>query len=294
MEAVNAVAAHQHGVITFAQLTALGFGRGRIESWVRSGRLHRVHRGVYVVGTPSPAVLAPDLAAVLACGGGAYLSHEHSLALDGLIRAADERHVTVVGRDIDVAGVRTHTACLLDRRDTRISRGIPATSVARALVEVAGTHSPEAVADAVERAQVKRLVTHEALAAAVDRAGRRKGGATIRAILSMPQFTRSRAERMVLRLCRQAGLPLPETNEIVGGDEVDFLWPRQAVTLEFDSYAFHASRAAFERDRERDARRQRAGFVQLRTTWWELNDRPFELVARLAEALARRRRGAAA
>jgi len=99
-------------------------------------------------------------------------------------------------------------------------------------------------------------------------------------------FTRSAAERILVKLLRAAGLPRPAFNAKTEGYEVDALWRVERVVLEFDSYAFHATRAAFERDRRRDATLTRAGFLVVRTTWRELTEQSHALVARIAEALA--------
>jgi very-short-patch-repair endonuclease len=108
----------------------------------------------------------------------------------------------------------------------------------------------------------------------------------LRALLDEPAFTRSQAERMLVALLRTAGLPQPRFNARVEGYEVDALWPRERVVLEFDSYAFHATRAAFERDRRRTAALTRRRYVVLRTTWRELTQASHALIARTAEALA--------
>jgi very-short-patch-repair endonuclease len=170
--------------------------------------------------------------------------------------------------------------------DRRALRGIPLTSPARALLEIAPELTPRALEDAVEAAQVKRLVTKTELAAAIERAPRRAGVAALRALVEEPAFTRSRAERKLVALLRAAQLPEPVFNAVAEGREVDALWPRERVVLEFDSYTFHASRSAFERDRRRTADLTRGRYLVLRTTWTELTQRSLALIARIAEALA--------
>jgi len=103
-----------------------------------------------------------------------------------------------------------------------------------------------------------------------------------------PAFTRSEAERRLVALLRAAKLPPPAFNHVIEGLEVDAVWRVERVVLEFDSYEFHASRSAFERDRRRDSVLTRSGYLVLRTTWHELTAQPYALVARIAEALALR------
>ena len=112
-----------------------------------------------------------------------------------------------------------------------------------------------------------------------------RGALTLRALLEEPAFTRSQAERRLVALLRAGSLPEPIFNADVEGFEVDALWPQQRVVLEFDSYAFHATRAALERDRRRTAALTRGRHLVLRTTWLELTTQSHALIARIAEAL---------
>ena len=112
----------------------------------------------------------------------------------------------------------------------------------------------------------------------------------IRALIAEPTFTHSQAERRLAALLRAAKLPSPAFNHGIEGLEVDAVWRVERVVLEFDSYEFHATRSAFERDRRRDSVLTRAGYLVLRTTWHELTAQPYALVARIAEALALRPR----
>lgn len=165
-------------------------------------------------------------------------------------------------------------------------RGIPVTAPARALLEVAAELTPRELADAVEQAQIKRLVTKAQIAAAIERSPRRRGVAALRALAEDPAFTRSRAERKLVVLLRAARLPEPVFNVNVEGWEVDAFWERERVILEFDSYGFHATRAAFERDRRKTSDLTRGRYLVLRSTWTELTKHSYALIARVAEALA--------
>ncbi len=283
---IGRVAARRHGVITSKQLAALGLGRGAQAYRVKRGLLHAMHRGVYLWGPPGAGLIARAQAAVLASGDDALLTHDASAALQGFRRPpAGPLDVTVPGRHVRVRGIRTHDSpvCVSERR---VVRGIPVSSPARALLEIAPQLTPRELADAVEQAQVKRLVTKRDIAATIERAGGRAGVVALCAVTEESAFTRSHAERRLVALLRAAKLAQPQFNARAEGFEVDALWRRHRVVLEFDSYAFHATKASFERDRRRTAALQRGRYVVLRTAWRELTAESHALVARTAEALA--------
>ncbi|MEX1141625.1 MAG: type IV toxin-antitoxin system AbiEi family antitoxin domain-containing protein [Thermoleophilaceae bacterium] len=269
--AVAAVAATQRGAISYAQLRAAGLGRGAIANRVANGRLHRLHRGVYLVGHPAPAPLAREVAAVLACGPGAVLSHRSAAALWRLLPGE--------GRDVDVtvmgrrrgrhAGVRVHRPRHLDESATCLRDLIPATTAARTLLDLAEVVDEHRLERAINEAFVLRLTTERKLRELLGVSPGRRGTRTLREALDRaagPSLTRSEAEARLLELLHAGRLPSPETNVTVGGYEVDVLWRDERLVLEVDGYAFHGTRAAFERDRERDARLQALGFRVVRVT----------------------------
>jgi len=287
---IGYVAGEQDGLVTWEQLEDIGLRRGAIEHRVRRGLLHARHPRVFSWGAWSDSQWAASRAAVFACGDGAFVSRHAALGLYGIRpHPSGPVDVTVIGRRVRQQGIAARTTAALDRRDVRLVRSIPVVSLARALLDAAPQLSARELGDAVEQAQVKRLLTKAELRATLDRAGARAGVAALRALLDEAAFTRSRAERILLELLRAARLPEPVFNAHVEGLEVDALWQRERVVLEFDSYAFHATRAAFERDRGRTARLQRARHVVLRTTWRELTRESHALVARTAQELARAR-----
>lgn len=282
-------------MITYEQLRELGAGRGAIARRRERGLLQPLHVGVFRWGsieTPRTRIRA----AVIACGAEALASHHAALGLYG-IRPLPEGpvDVTTFARHVAPRGVRPHRTESLAAADRRKLDGIPLTAPARALLEAAPELTPRELANAVEHAQVKRLVSREELVGAIARAGRRPGIAALRALADDTAFTRSQAERKLVALLRAAQLPEPVFNARIEGREVDALWQRERVVLEFDSYAFHATRAAFERDRRKTAALQRERYAVLRTTWIELTEHPYALVARVAEALSgAARRGSSA
>jgi len=275
--------AGRHGVVTTAQLDAAGFARSALTRRVESGLLRRLHRGVYAVG-PIEAPTARVAAALLACGPGAALSH-HTAAqlhdLPTLPRCAVD--VTAATRH-DHAGIRLHRSRLAADDITR-RQGLPTTTVARALLDLAATVDDRALARLVEEAEIRGH------GAAIDDALRRhRGNRGARRLAAArhdePRLTRSEAEARMLDLVRAARLPVPRTNVRVGRHEVDVLWPDQRLVVEIDGYHFHASRAAFERDRRRDAELQAAGHRVLRVTWRQITQEAPAVVATLAGALA--------
>ena len=157
--------------------------------------------------------------------------------------------MTIIGHRARHRGIRVHQTDSLHSSDVTVLHGIPVTTVARTLLDMSADLTPHRLAGALEQARVKRLVTKREIEAALHRAPGRPGSAQLRALITEPSFTRSEAERQVVALLRAAGLPAPAFNAKAEGYEVDALWRVERVVLEFDSYAFHATRTAFQRDR---------------------------------------------
>jgi len=247
-----------------------------------------MHRGVYRVG-PLETPLTRAMAAVLAYGKGALLSHYPAAVLWGLAPGpAATMHVSVAGRDARGRdGVRAHMVGRLDVSDAARHRGVPVTSPARTLLDLAGELGDNELSRATDEARIHRLVTDHSLNGQFTRYPHHRGTAALRkAIRAEPALTRSEAERRLLELVRAARLPEPRTNTRVGRHEVDFLWPAPELVVEVDGYAFHSSRSAFERDRRRDAELALRGFRVLRFTWRQIAGEPQAVVATLAVALA--------
>lgn len=284
---ISLLAARQDGIVAWSQLMALGLGRGVIARRVERGTLRRLHVGVYLWAHPEPTFPGRARAAAMAGGGGVRASHAASAALWSLRpEPTGPIDVTAVGRTVRGRGIRGHQVTRLSAADARTVRGIPVTSPARALLEIAPTLTPRELADAMEQAKIKRLVTKRDVVRAIERAGPRAGVVALRALIEEPAFTRSGAERRVVALLRAARLPRPQFNATAEGFEVDALWRRERVVLEYDSYAFHLTKEALERDRRKTAALQRGRYVVLRTTWRELTMQSHALIARTAEALA--------
>jgi very-short-patch-repair endonuclease len=289
--AIAQLAATQHGVVTRPQLMKAGVSRGAISKRLANGRLHQLHRGVYLVGHSVAPPFAREIAAVFACGQGALLSHRSAGKVLALLRDDDaEVDVTVVGQRRHRPGIRVHRTSSLHPSDIRRRHGLPLTSPARTLLDLAEVLPSRPLERALDEALRMRLTRPRELRAILERSPRRRGAAELRALLDRtagPTLTRSEAEERLLALVRAARLPHPELNTRITGHEVDFLWRDAGLVVEVDGFAYHSTRAAFERDRRRDAKLQSAGFAVVRVTWRQISDEPEALVALLAQSLAR-------
>jgi very-short-patch-repair endonuclease len=232
-----------------------------------------------------------EMAAVLACGEFAVLSHRSAAAAWELL--PDDHgtvHVTVVdGIPRRRRGIRAHRSALV-RAEVAYLQRIPITSLERTLLDLAADAPTSTLERAFEDARRRRLVTNRSLDAATTRAAGRPGAPALRALLQGergPAFTRSAAEERLVELIRAADLPRPEHNVRVGRYELDVVWRDARLVVEIDGFAYHSSRRAFERDRRRDAELTAAGWTVMRVTWRQLMDEPEAVIARLAAALAR-------
>lgn len=293
---VRRLASLQHGLILREQLIAAGFTRGAIEYRVAIGYLAVVQRGVYLVGHEAPAPFVAEMAAALYFRGDAVLSHRTAAALWGLIPwPPPQVELTIVGRDSRSRhGLRLSRVATIDRRDVRRRHRLPVTAPARTLIDLAASCPYADFERAMVEARVRRLVADRDLQAAIGRCPGRTGVARLRAQLRQESdrvFTRSEAERRMLRLFARAQLPRPETNVRVTGLEVDFLWRAAKLIVEVDGHAFHGHRTAFERDRRRDQVLAAAGYRVIRVTWRQLVQEPIAVAVRLGQALAHDPRG---
>jgi very-short-patch-repair endonuclease len=286
--AVLELAERQHGMVTAAQLGAAGLGRHAIAHRVRKGWLRRRHHGVYLVG-PLETPFSAAMAAVLAYGDGALLSHYPAAVLWRLrLSPAGVIHITVPGRDVRSRdGVCAHTTDGLHPADATSHHGIPVTSPARTLLDLATQVSQKDLDRAADEARIHRLVTDHSLNEQFERYPTHRGIRALKqAIETEPRLTRSEAERRLLELIRAARLPDPQTNVRVDDYEVDFLWPEHHLVVEVDGYAFHSMRRSFERDRRRDAHLTAMGYRVNRVTWRQITDEPEAVIATLAAQLA--------
>lgn len=289
---VAAIAALQRGVIARTQLLAAGVADRTIYRLVAKGQLHRLHLAVYAVGHTAPAPLTEETAALLACGDHVVLSHQSAAQLWKLLPAGGGLiHVTIRGRNgARPSGVRLHRTDSLSRGEVRILERLPVSSPLRTLIDIAPSLDARTFERAVEQALIQRLVTERQLAAAAASSDGRRGAARLAALLEAqrePANTRSKAEERFRSLIRAAQLPEPKVNVRVHGYLVDFYWPGLGVVVEVQGYKFHSGRTAFERDTRKGAKLTAAGLSVSYVTWIQMDDEPYAVVARVAQALAR-------
>lgn len=266
------LAARQHGVVARRQLVALGLSRRAIEHRLAKGRLHQVHRGVYAVGRPQLTIHARWMAAVLAGGDGAVLSHRSAAALWGIARKLQGIEISVpVSVRSRPSGLVVHRRELRDA-DLAIRDGIPVTSVVCTLVDCARGLEDGPLERMVNEADRLDLVDPEALRSALRDYRGRPGVARLRGLLDRRTFrlTDSELERWFLPQVRRAGLPLPLTRQHLNGFKVDFFWPGLRLVVETDGLRYHRTPAQQVRDRIRDQAHLAAGFIPLRFTHWQV------------------------
>jgi very-short-patch-repair endonuclease len=268
-------------VLAARQLADLGLSQQTISDRVAAGRLHRVHRGVYAVGHRILSANGRRMAAVLACGPGAALSHAAAAALWEL-RPSDATiiDVSVPGRAgrMKRPGLRIHRPRTLRPDELTTRHGIPVTTPARTILDLAGSIAGSRIERLLDQAEILELTDYPSLdALARAHPGHKGAGKLTRALQAHTAgttLTRSELEERFFKLCRVHALPRPEVNERVAGKEVDFLFAEQRLIVETDSWRFHRTRQAFERDRTRDATLLTLGYRTLRVTHRALESDP--------------------
>ena len=291
------LARRQHWVVTRRDLLALGFPPKAIRHRVQRGRLHAVRRGVYAVGRAELSREGRWMAAILACGEGALLSHRSAAALWGIAREVPGRiEVTIRRRsDLRQAGIRVHCRVALAAEATSERLGIPLTSPTQTLVDLAAELPPRRLERAVNEADKLGLVDPETLRAALDRHAGQAGVRPLRALLDRDTFLLSDQELEVLfrPLALQSGLPLPLAKHRVNGFEVDFFWPGLGLVVETDGLRYHRTPSAQSRDAVRDQVHTAAGLTTLRFSHHQVKYDPDHVRAILARTAARLQPGAA-
>lgn len=278
-DAIARIAGRQHGIVTYRQLLGCRLSSAAISKRVRAGRLHRVHRGVYSL-IAAPTEKGTWMAAVLACGPGAALSHRSAAALWGLLPAAEgpvEVSVPTANGRASRRGIRVHrcptlAAAALERPDGRppvpaVTRreGIPVTAPWRTLEDLRRSVPPRQHRRALRGAELRRFALPP----------------TVRG-----DRTRSELERDFLRLCRRHRLPAPEVNKRLGPWTVDCVWEPARLVVEVDAWGTHGGSVAFEDDHARDLDLRRRGYSVHRYTASQTRHRPDLVVADLRERLA--------
>jgi len=310
--AVFALASKQHGVVSRAQLLELGIGAEAIRHGLARGKLHRLVPGVYAVGRPSVGERGRWMAAVLACGPHALLSHRSAAALLGLRREAPGRIEVVVPADVvrRPPGIRVYRrAPAAAERGPRAGANrhagllrpwvfdeIPVTAPAVVLVDLATCLDDGELEAAVSEADHRRFITPVALRLAIDGLGRRPGARRLRALLDATslELTATKLERLFRPLAEQAGLPVPQTQAQLGRSRVDFYWPSLELIVETDSLRYHRTPFTQADDARRDNAHVVKGLTTLRFTHWQVKNEPgyvrgeLRAAARLATQRPRR------
>ena len=287
---IATLAERQHGLVTAPQLRAAGLGQSAIQYRLGTGRLHRVHRGVYAVGHYAPNERARLHAAVLAVGKDAVLSHVSAAALWRLIDGARlPRH-----RPVDVTtsrclgqrpGIRVHRSTTPLRSDRTRLFGIPITKPARTLVDITALVEPQVLRRAVREAEVLRLADTTRLPFAG-----RHGAPRLRELTGAgPVRTRSELKDRTLALLLRHGFPGLRTSARVTTAErryeVDFLFPDARVVIEADGERYHGNRLACEDDAEKQAALEAAGYRVVRVDWRQVMHEEERTVARLRRVI---------
>jgi very-short-patch-repair endonuclease len=292
--AIPALAAHQHGVISRAQLRTAGLHDRAIDRRIASGRLHPVYRGVFALGHTVLTTEGRWMAAVLASGDGAVLSHTSAAALWQLRPSGSGSiHVTLPGDPgrRRRAGIRLHRSALLGADESTVHSGIPVTTPVRTVIDLASMLRGRPLEHALDLAEQRGLVDFAELKRRLAELPGRPGSPALQALLhsyTVGAFvTRSEMEERFLALCDEHGLARPRVNRRIEGEEVDFVWPERRLIVEVDGYRYHRMPSAFERDRERDVMLALAGWHVMRFTWAQLVQRSAWVAAAIYNRLAR-------
>jgi hypothetical protein len=290
---VASLAGEQHGVVSVWQLRELGYSKEAVRHAIGTGRLHRIHRGVYALGHSTMSRPALCLAAVLSCGEGALLSHQSAAWLWGLTnRFASPVEITAGSARRTREEIQIHSAEALILDDRSFLEGIPVTAVPRTLLDFAAI-DPRFLTQALDNAHRLGLLDLIAVDALISRSRGFRGVGRLREALKPHRsstFTRSGLERQFLQLVQRSNLPRPSTNLFVEGYELDAYWPTERFAVELDTYDYHGSPAAFEADRLRQEDLKLAGIEMTRVTGIRMEREPRAVATRLRRLLAQRRR----
>jgi hypothetical protein len=261
-------------VISVLQLRDLGLDRYRVHRRVENGLLHHLYRGVYSVGVPHVTARGRYLAAVMACGSDARLSHRSGADLWGLRPNAARLEVTAPKNRTGPPGVQVHRTRMLAPQDFTVRDAIPVTSVARTLLDLSAVVKPHELATAIDRAERLGLFDLKAITEILDRANGRRGARALRRAIAdyEPSTQKSELERRFKTLLETTtDIPRPLLNAAVDGEnathEVDAFWPQQSLAVQLDGFEFHRTRRDRERDADSDADLELAGLRVMRLTW---------------------------
>ena len=292
-ERIAALAEAQHGVVTRAQLLGAGLSARQVGHRLDRRRLHALYRGVYAVGHTRLGRSGRLLAAAWSAGPRGSLCDVAAASVHDLRRSNAARIDVILPQRAawhGQAGIRAHASHTLRREDCMTVDGIPVTTIARTVVDLAAHHPPRLVERVLDEMVALEVYDQRSLDEQLGRLYVR-GTRALAAILAShtpgTTVTRSELEELLLTLCDRFGLPRPQTNTWLAGREVDAHWPGTQLVVELDSARFHSSRTAFERDREKGNALVSAGYVLVRLTWRQLTLDPGRTATDLTRLLAR-------
>lgn len=288
--AVSRAAAESESVLDLDELRACGLSQDSIDRRARTGRLHRLHEGVFAVGHPNVSLKGRFIAAVKASGPNAGLSHR-AQAAELKIREWTERDIEVTlprGRFVSRPGIEVHRSSLITRGDLQVRDGILATNAVWTVVALAAVLSPSELRSAVRAALGLQLVSIRSILSLLERLGPVRGARTLRQILARAVPTRSELEDVVYDLIISSGFVAPEVNEplrLEGRTVIpDFRWPDQKLVVEADGARWHDNALARADDAERQSLLERHGETVLRVTWDQATLQPAVPRARIDAA----------
>ena len=272
------LAERQHGVFTRGQLIARGVGPKVIDRCLTEHRIEPVYRGVHAFSRELLSCEGRWMAAVLAAGAGAVLSHQSAATLWGIRRPqAGPIHVTTRRKVARRPGLVLHFIPFGEDEVT-VHAEIPVTTASRTLFDIAHYVRPHELERAMREAEYRRLNEGASLDALAERYRGRTGMRAVRRLLDAGWSaapTRSELEADFMVFIDRYDLPPPERNALIDLPtrrvEVDLLWRSARLVVELDGYASHGTKHAFEDDRERDRMLQLAGLRVVRVTWRQLH-----------------------
>jgi len=283
----------QHGVVARRQLLALGYSTDAVAHRIRTKRLHRVRRGVYAVGREELGPEGRWMAAVLACGDGAFLTHLSAGALYGVCAERPGR-IEVGVRDDHarrIEDIRNRRRPSLPERVLGTVRGVRVTSPVQTMIDLATAQGPRHLLRSVNEADKLDVIDAERLRRAIEDHPGVPGVRALRRLLDRDTFVLSddELERLFLPLALASGLPLPQTKVTVNGFEVDFFWPDLGLVVETDGWRYHRTPAAQARDALRDQIHTASGLTALRFSHRQVRDEPHHVKAVLTRTVVRLR-----
>lgn len=288
-----ALASRQHGVVSIRQLRRLGYSHSSVRRAVVSGRLHRLHQGVYAVGHTNISLNGRCLAAVLASGPDSLLSHYSAGWLLGLIPTQPiPVHVATPVRRKRRDAVRIHHSGTLIDTDRALERGIPVTSVARTALDLAAVLRFRNLRRLIRRSEELRVFDLDDFRSVLARNRGHRGAFPLDRALDIyepPRLTRSELEREFLAYAEEFGLPRPVSNFAAAGFELDVYWRELRFAVELDVYATHGAHEPFEEDRLRDEDLKLAGIELTRVTGRRFEREPRQVMERITRLLDQRR-----